>query len=423
MDSNSFKLSIINGKYDDAFSLYYPDIAAQRKRYAEAIDGFEAEYGKGREIRIFSAPGRSEIIGNHTDHQHGMAIAAAVNLDIAAIVSENGSDIINIKSKGYSPDIININEPEAKEEERTHSASLIRGIVSRYTAMGYKIKGFDAYTVSDVLKGSGLSSSAAFEVLVASIINILFLDSALSPIEIAKMSQYAENVYFGKPCGLLDQTAAASGSFVFIDFANTEAPKVEKMDFDIAQSGYSLCIVDTGGNHSDLTDDYADIFSELKELCTLFGKEFLRQIPKEEFLARLPELNAKISQCAIIRAMHVYDENERVLKMKKAINAKDIGAFLKLIGESGNSSYKYIQNAYSLSAPQAQGIPLALKLTEDFLQGDGACRVHGGGFAGTILSFIPTGRVAEYKEYIERVFGKNKCHIINIRPAGGIEIK
>lgn len=416
-------LNLLNeGFYNEKFKKLYSNFEIQPKRYIETINEFAEVFGKDRVISIFSAPGRSEIIGNHTDHQHGKAIGASIDLDVIAIVSLNNTNTINIKSKGYSTDSIDLSECEPIESEKNKSSSLIRGIAAAFKSKGYDIKGFDAYTSSSVLKGSGLSSSAAFETLVGTIINHLFCDCKESAVSVAKIGQYAENVYFGKPCGLLDETSSSVGGFVYIDFEDTDAPVVSKIDFDFYNSGYALCIVDTGGNHSSLTDDYSDIFSELKDLCSFFGSSYLRQIPEEKFLENLSELKDKYSHRAIIRALHVYEENKRVDSAKDALLSGNFDKFLKLIEESGNSSFKFLQNAYSLSDITSQGIPLALNVTERFLKGKGACRVHGGGFAGTIQAFVPLSMAEEYKKYIESIFGEGKCYILIVRPEGGIRL-
>ncbi len=413
---------LANGDFDAKFKTLYHNYNNQKERYLNTLLEFCEVFNTAQTVSIFSAPGRTEIIGNHTDHQHGKAIAASVDLDVIAFTTLNGTDKINIKSKGYPMDSIDINELEPQKSEINKSAGIIRGIISAFKSKGYKVKGFDAYTSSTVLKGSGLSSSAAFEVLIATIINELFCDGNEDAVSIAKIGQYAENVYFGKPCGLLDQTAASYGGFVYMDFKSIEQPAVEKINFNFAKTGYSLCIVDTGGNHSALTDDYSDIFNELKELCRYFGKNYLRQIPEEDFNNRISELMERFSHRAIIRALHIYDENKRVDLLKEALKNSDFRSFTSLITASGNSSFKYIQNAYSLSCVNSQGIPLALNLTEKFLNGEGACRVHGGGFAGTIQAFVPAKRALEYKAYIEKAFGKDKCYILMIRSEGGIRL-
>ncbi len=415
-------LKIKNGDFNSKFESLYHNHDIQPQRYTDTINEFSEIFGNDREITLFSAPGRTEIIGNHTDHQHGKALAASVDLDVIAVVSLNNSNTVNVKSKGYSMDSVDINDTQIKESEKNKSCAIIRGIINAFKEKGYEIKGFDAYTSSTVLKGSGLSSSAAFEVLIATIINDLFCEGKESKVSLAKIGQYAENVYFGKPCGLLDQTASSCGGFVYIDFKDTNEPIVKKVDFDFKNSGYSLCIVDTGGNHSSLTNDYADIFDELKNLCGFFNASCLREIPEELFFDKLPELKDKYSHRAIIRALHIYEENKRVENLKYALELENFDLFLELINESGNSSFKYIQNAYSLSDIHSQGIPLALNLTENFLNKEGACRVHGGGFAGTIQAFIPTKRVLQYKNFIEEIFGKDKCYILMVRPEGGIKL-
>lgn len=411
-----------DGYYEERFKKLYRNFDIQKERYISIVNEFSEIFGKDRSISIFSAPGRTEIIGNHTDHQHGKAIAASVDLDVIAVVSLNNTNTINVKSKGYPMDSIDITDCSVKPSEANKSSSLIRGITAAFKEKGYDVKGFDAYTSSSVLKGSGLSSSAAFETLIGTIINHLFCDAKESAVSVAKIGQFAENVYFGKPCGLLDQTASSCGGFVYIDFESTEKPIVEKLDFEFSTTGYSLCIVDTGGNHSALTDDYSDIFSELKNLCAYFNEPYLRNVPEEDFYAALPELNKKFSQRAIIRALHVYEENKRVDLLKEALKDKDFTEFNRLTTASGNSSFKFLQNAYSLSDKNSQGIPLALCLTEKFLNGEGSCRVHGGGFAGTIQAFVPNDKADEYKKYIESIFGAGKCYILMVRPEGGIRL-
>ena len=369
---------------------------------------------------IFSAPGRTEIGGNHTDHQHGCVLAAAVNLETVANVTLNGTNSIIVKSEGYPELSVSLDDLTVHPEEANTTAALVRGVAAAFAQRGANLEGFDAAVHSTVLPGSGLSSSAAFEVLIGTILNELFFDKKLSPIEIAQIGQYAENVYFGKPCGLMDQMASSVGGMVYIDFENSEHPVVEKIDFDFQKEGYDLCIIDSGADHADLTDEYAAIPGELKALCDFFGKEYLRQIPEATFLAALPELRKTVSDRAILRAMHVYRENDRANAQASALKAKDIDTFLRLVTESGHSSWMYLQNIYPAGAVQKQPVAFALALCDSLLCGKGAYRVHGGGFAGTVQAFVPHHMLDGFKEAVEAGLGKGTCHVLNVRPYGGI---
>lgn len=368
----------------------------------------------------FSAPGRTEIGGNHTDHQHGCVLAAAVNLETVADVTLNGSDKILVQSEGYPAFYVDLTDLSVHEEEKNTTAALVRGVAAAFAQRGAKLQGFDMAVTSTVLPGSGLSSSAAFEVLVGTIINELFFEKKLSAIEIAQIGQYAENVYFGKPCGLMDQMASSVGGMVYIDFADPENPIVEKIDFDFQKEGYDLCIIDSGADHADLTDEYAAITRELKELCGFFGKDYLRQIPETEFMAALPKLRETVSDRAILRAMHVYRENERVAAQSDALKNNDIDSFLRLVTESGHSSWMYMQNISPAGAIQKQPVAFALALCDSLLRGKGAYRVHGGGFAGTVQAFVPHHMLDGFKEAVEAGLGKGSCHVLNVRPYGGV---
>lgn len=392
-------------------------------RFKKAIEEFKNIFGKNREFRLFSAPGRTEIGGNHTDHQHGRVLAGSVNLDIIAVVSPNNDNVIRVKSEGYKQNIVDLSDLDVKEKEYNTTLSLIRGISASFKNLGYDIKGFDAYMTSEVLKGSGLSSSAAFEVMIGTIINEMFCEGKETAVKIAQIGQYAENVYFGKPCGLMDQTASSVGGFVTIDFKDNDNPIVEKIDFDFGSCGYSLCIVDTGGNHADLTPDYASVPKEMKSIAKYFGKQVLREVPKEEFYKNITKLREICGDRAILRAAHFYDDDERVPMEVSALKNNDFETFKNLIIESGHSSYMYLQNVYSCINPLEQGISLALLMCEKILKGKGAYRVHGGGFAGTIQAFVPNEMLSEFKEKMENVFGNEKCHVLSIRPVGGIELK
>ena len=422
MNSRELKEKIKNS--EKLFKDIYGENCSEEQisRYLSAVDRFTEIFGERDNLQIYSAPGRTEICGNHTDHNLGKVVAGSVNLDVIAVVSPNNSDIIKIQSEGYPCDTVNINETDIIESEYNKSVSLVRGTAARFKELGYKIGGLCAYTVTNVLKGSGLSSSAAFEVLTGTILNGLYNDMSISPVEIAKIAQYAENKYFGKPCGLMDQMASSVGGIITIDFKDEKNPLIEKIDFDFAKEGYSLCIVDTGGNHADLTNEYASIPQEMKAVAEFFGKKVLREIRKEDVMENIADLRKVCGDRAVLRAFHFFDENENVANQTKALNSGNFDEFLSYSKKSGNSSYKYLQNVYANIAPREQGISLALYTAENILKGRGACRVHGGGFGGTTQNFVPNDMVSEFKKNIEKVFGENKCHVLNIRKYGGIKV-
>lgn len=424
MNAAALKELILSGGLDQKLTLLYgaDQLEAQHQRYADAVDSFVEIYGDRDNLRIFSAPGRTEIAGNHTDHNHGRVLAASVNPDVIAIASANDSGVIAIQSKGYKMDRIAVDDLEIKEAEINKAASLIRGMASRFVQKGLKIGGLDAYTTSNVLKGSGLSSSAAFEVLVGNLLSGLYNDGTVSPVEIAKYAQYAENVYFGKPSGLMDQMASSVGNLITIDFADPEAPVIEPVDFDFAALGCALCIVDTGGNHADLTNEYAAIPAEMKAVAALFGEEVLRPVSYEALLSKAGEIREKLGDRALLRAIHFVQENRRVEEIVAALRKGDYDRFLTLLTQSGRSSFCYLQNVYANIAPQEQGLSLALALSEQLLDGRGAFRVHGGGFGGTTQNLVPLDLVPQFKETIESVFGAGSCHILFIRPLGGTEV-
>lgn len=412
--------------FDKTFAFVYcadnNGVALQKKRYAAAVNSFEALFGQGREAELFSAPGRTEIGGNHTDHQHGRVLAAAVNLDVIAVASKNNDNTIRIKSEGYDMDVVSLDNLTPEEGERNTAAALIRGVAARFAQLGYEVGGFDAYTTSSVLKGSGLSSSAAFEVLVGTMLSHLFNDGKVPPVQVAQIGQYAENNFFGKPCGLMDQTASAVGGFVTIDFADPAQPVVEKVGFDFALCGYALCIVNTGGNHADLTPDYASIPAEMKAVSAAFNKEYLNDVDETVFFKSIGHLREKVNDRAILRAIHFFADNARVLRQIDALNSGDFDRFKQLVQESGRSSYMYLQNVFSCHNPGEQGVSLALAISERVLADKGAWRVHGGGFAGTIQAFVPASELEQYKNEIEAVMGKGSCFILSIRPVGGVRI-
>ena len=418
------KNTIENGGFDSALVRVYgeKELDAQRRRYAELCSFYEDALGEGENIRFFSAPGRTVVCGNHTDHNHGQVLAAAINLDAVACASKNDSGIIRVFSKGYPGDTVDLNILVPQENEKDKSVALVRGVAARFVQLGYKIGGFDAVTVNNVLKGSGMSSSASFEVLVGTILNYLYNDGKISPVEIAQIAQYAENVFFGKPCGLMDQMACSVGSFVEIDFADPEKPVITPVEFDFASCGHSLCIVDTRADHADLTDEYAAIRREMEAVAGFFGKKCLRDTPEEDVLANLGAIRDKLGERPLLRALHFYEDNRRVEKEAKALKDGDFESFKALVIDSGNSSYMYNQNVFSVSSP-AQPVSLALAVSHRLLEGKGAWRVHGGGFAGTIQAFVPNAMLEKYKNTMEGIFGKGACYVLSIRPFGGTEVR
>lgn len=388
-----------------------------------ALDaGFLKAFGC-QPARYFSAPGRTEISGNHTDHQRGCVLAAAVDLHTRAAVKENGSQTIRILSKGYPLTEIMLTDLSPVEAEKNTTAALVRGVAARFAQFGYAVGGFDAYVESSVLPGSGLSSSAAFEVLVGTIINHLFCDGKLPQPEIAKIGQYAENVFFGKPSGLMDQMASAVGGMVHIDFGDKENPVITPLTFDFAKTGYALCIIDSGADHADLTSEYAAIPGEMQAVCRYFGKEVLRELSEEGFYVNLPALREKCGDRAVLRCIHIFEENRRVAKQMDALQKGDFETFLQLVKESGRSSWVYLQNVLTTGAVKNQAVAVALALCEKYLQGRGVYRVHGGGFAGTVQAFVPADLVESFRENVENALGKGACHILSLRPQGGVEMK
>ena len=386
----------------------------------QALDsGFQAAFG-GSPQRYFSAPGRTEIGGNHTDHQRGRVLAAAVNLDTRAAVRCSRENRIRIQSRGYPLCTVDLQDLTPRKEEVNTTAALVRGVAARFQQLGYPLHGFDAYCESTVLPGSGLSSSAAFEVLVGTILNHLFCGGGISPAEIARIGQYAENVFFGKPCGLMDQAASSVGNLVFMDFADPENPVIQPVDFDFSACGHALCIIDSGASHADLTDEYAAIPRELKQICSHFGKEVLSQIEEQDFLRAIPALRRSCGDRAVLRAVHFYQENARVPLQAAALRRGDFNAFLKLISESGRSSWMYLQNVIPAGSREHQDMAVALALCQHYLQGRGACRVHGGGFAGTVQAFVPEDLLDAFRTGMDAVLGSGACHVLSIRPQGGV---
>ena len=384
---------------------------------------FEKTFGE-KATYVFSAPGRTELSGNHTDHQHGQVLAAAVNLEMLAWVKPNDSTIIRVMSEGYPMCVIDVSDLEIKEAEKNTTNALIRGVAAKFIQMGCEVKGFDAYVTSTVLPGSGLSSSAAFETLIGTIINHLYYGAKATAVEVAQIGQWAENVYFGKPCGLMDQTASSVGSVIGIDFTDNANPVVEKIDLDLTANGYALCIIDSGADHADLTDEYAAITVELKNVCRIFGKEFLREVDEDEFYANIANVRQVAGDRATMRAMHVFAENKRVEAQKAALRVNDFDTFLKYVTESGLSSWRFLQNVTPKGRDEYQEVAFALALSEKLLAGTkGVCRVHGGGFAGTIQAFVPLEILDTFKTEIEKVLGEGKCHVLSVRAEGGVLVK
>lgn len=415
---------IQGGQLDDTLAaLYGPDnVMSQRTRYMEAVSAFAALFGEDRELYLFSAPGRTEIGGNHTDHNHGCVLAGAVDLDVIAVVAKNPQPVVRVQSEGYPLDTVDITDTSIHPEEVNRSASLIRGTAARFTQLGLAVGGFDAYTTSNVLKGSGLSSSAAFEVLLGTIFNHLYNGGAISPVEIAKISQYAENVYFGKPSGLMDQMASSVGGIVHIDFEDNDRPLIRQIEVDFSRFGFEICIVDTGGDHADLTHEYTAIPQEMKAVAEQLGAQVLRQVDKQTLLENLPALRQSCGDRAVLRALHFMEENERATSQAQALKAGDFDRFLQLVLASGHSSFEYLQNVYVGGQSRCQGLSLALCLAQQVLAGKGAWRVHGGGFGGTTQNFVPQELVPAFIQAMEPVFGQGCCHVLRIRPVGGVRV-
>ena len=421
-NAQGLKAELFSGKYDNTFKKLYPNNTNAAERYAYVVDKFVDKYGDSDGLRLFSAPGRTEVGGNHTDHQQGCVLAAGVDLDVIAVARKTDTGIIRIQSEGFAEDIIDLSILTPQEDEVEHAPALVRGVAARFKQLGYEIGGFDAYTTSNVLKGSGLSSSAAFEVLVCTLLNSLYNDEKMDSVEKAIVSQYAENEFFKKPCGLMDQMACSYGGFVGIDFDDPANPVIEKIDFDFQAVNHSLCIVDTGGCHADLTADYAGVPAEMKAVAAYFGKGILRDVNEDEFYMAIPKLRETVSDRAILRAIHFFNDNRRAVELKEKLKANDFDGFKQTILESGKSSLQCLQNVFAASNPSEQGLTLALTLTEKILEGKGAFRVHGGGFAGTIQAFVPNDILPTYKQKIERIFGEDKCYVLSIRPVGGVEV-
>lgn len=402
--------------------LYGGESIRQRQRYARISEGFEKQFGKPPVI-FMSSPGRSELGGNHTDHQHGCVLTAAVNLDTVAALGPLSAARIEICSEGYEPFSVDISRLDPDPQEEGRPAAIVRGAAAGFADKGWSIGGFSAYVTSDVLSGSGLSSSASFEVLIGAALNCLYNDNAVPAAEIAKIGQYAENRFFGKPCGLQDQMACALGGVSYIDFTDTSAPVYESIAFDLSARGYTLCITNTGGSHDNLTQEYAAITAEMGAVAQRFGQRWLRFCDEDEFIARLPEIRAAYGDRAVLRALHFFRENRRAAEMASALKTDDFNTFLQAVKESGRSSWEYLQNVSVSTTPGSQPVALGLALSERLLENCGAWRVHGGGFAGTMQAYVPTNLLGDYRNAMEAVFGTDCCYALSFRPVGPTVIK
>ena len=411
---------INNGDFDGWFKrLYSVKNETQVERYIDLLSRFIDQFGD-KEVQLFSAPGRSEVSGNHTDHNHGKVLACAVNLDNVAVVSQNNDNIIRVASVGFEPVIIDLNDLEIHKDEIDNASALVRGVSFELVKRGYNIGGFDALTKSMVPSGSGLSSSAAFEVLLTYILDKLYNKGNISPITIAQISQKAETNYFGKPCGLMDQTACAAGGFAEIDFADTKNPILHRLSFDINEQGFALCVVNTGGSHADLTVDYAAIKNEMASVAAYFGKSVLRDCDEHQFYDDISQIRKTCGDRAVLRAIHFFNDNRRVGIQADALRNGDFERFLQLVNESGQSSWELLQNTYSTSNVKEQGLCIGLAIAAKILHKQGAFRVHGGGFGGTIQAFVPKELLTEFETQMEKVFGKNSVYVLTVRNDGPV---
>ena len=395
------------------------ETASKAARYAAVLDGLEKTFGSHAEAGLYSAPGRTEIGGNHTDHQHGRVLAGSVNIDMIAAAAPNDKNQLRVQSEGYDLCVIDLNDLEARKEEENTTAALLRGECAAFTQRGAKLAGLDVYISSNVPKGSGVSSSAAFEVLIGVILNDCFMTEKVSPIAIAQIGQWAENVYFGKPCGLMDQMASSVGNIITIDFADPAHPDVEPVQVDFSKAGLALCILDSCADHADLTDEYAAVPAECRAVAAVCSGEVLRDVPFDTFLAKLPECRRQCGDRAVLRAFHFYADNDRVAQQVAALRGGDFDAFLQLVTASGDSSWEYLQNVIPAGYKEHQEMGVTIAAAKHYLQGKGAVRVHGGGFAGTAQAFVPVDMLADFKAHMEAILGEGRCHVLSIRPEGG----
>lgn len=425
MKSSEMLSYILSEKLDGVLTRLYgsENVVAQRERYLSAISHFSERYGEDRDVALFSVPGRSELSGNHTDHNLGKVIAASVDLDMIAVASPSTGSVVRLKSEGFPEGVVKLSSDLTPNQASYGSSSaLISGVLAGFLSRGYCVGGFDAYTTSNVPKGSGLSSSAVFENMIGTILNEFYNGGEVSLVEISKISQSAERDFFGKPCGLMDQLACALGGVVAIDFHVPNDPEIDRIKLDLDERGYRLCIVNTGGDHADLTDDYAAVPAEMKSVAGALGKNVLREVDERDFWEALPTLRTSLSDRALLRSMHFFAENARVDMQKEMLLSGDFDGFLSQVIASGRSSFCYLQNVYTPKNPSEQGISLALCLAEDQLSGVGAWRVHGGGFAGTIQAYVPTALVSKFCSRMEQVFGESACTVLRIRSESAMKI-
>ena len=426
LKTNELINKLNNGGLNDKLKYIYVcngDIKPYADRYISVINGYRDIFGEPDELALFSAPGRTEIGGNHTDHQHGCVLAGSVDLDVVAAVSFNDDNVVRIKSKGYNMDEVSLDDLDIHKEEFDKAISLIRGVLRAFSDRGYKLRGFNAYTESNVMKGSGLSSSAAFEVLIGTMVSNLIANNEVDSVEIAKIGQFAENVYYNKPSGLMDQMASSVGAVVAIDFKSTEKPIVRKVDLELGKYGHSLCIIDSGGDHADLTDEYAAVPAEMKQVAAYFGKEYLRDVDYNDFLREVKNIREKLkNDRAVLRAFHFFHDTKAAVEQAEALEAGDFGRFCGINRQSGLSSYMYLQNVYASSLPKQQAVAVTIAMCGEILGDRGSYRVHGGGFAGTVQAFVPNDMLDEFKHRIESVLGEGMCHILRIRPVGGYRL-
>ena len=412
--------------FDKAINILYgknkTEIEKQIARYQKLTSDFTLKFGSNG-FHFFSTPGRTELGGNHTDHNNGLVLAGSINLDSIAVVSVSNDNNVELYSEGYDfPFLVDLDYLEPLSEENGTTNALIRGVASRLKQLGYSIAGFKAYISSDVLPGSGLSSSASIEVLIGSIFNSLFNKNSIAPEILAQVGQFAENNYLGKPCGLMDQMACAVGGIISIDFKDPLNPVFNKVNFDFDRQKYKLLVLDSGGSHADLTDDYSSIPAEMKSVAEIFGASVLRDISMNSFIDKIPYVRKQLGDRAVLRTLHFLEENNRVEEEVMALESGDFQGFLELVKASGDSSFKWLQNIFTTKNIKEQGVSLALALSEKFIKeiGEGACRVHGGGFAGTIQVFLPDDSIAAYKKNMEKIFGKNSVQVLNIRQIGTV---
>ncbi|MBQ4465476.1 MAG: galactokinase [Oscillospiraceae bacterium] len=426
MNQNEIIRALQDGAFDPALSKLYAcrgeALAACRQRYIDAVLAFGREFGESGDIALFSAPGRTELCGNHTDHQGGHVLAASVDLDIIAVAAKRDNGQIRLKSEGFPMDCASLSDLTPQPEEVNTSTALLRGIAAKFTELGHPVTGFDAYTTSNVLRGSGLSSSAAFEVLVGNICSAFFADGAVDAVQIAQIGQYAENVFFGKPCGLMDQMACSAGGVIAIDFRE-EQPKITRTDVDLAKEGYALCILDSGADHADLTGAYAAIPEEMQRIAKTLGKDVLSQVKKRDFYANLRDLRNRCGDRAVLRAMHYFADDDRVTNAVRSLQNGYFSQYLEEITRSGHSSFEYLQNVSVYDDPMHMEVALTIALCEELLGDRGAVRVHGGGFAGTVQAYVPLDMLDDFKSRTEQVLGKGRCHVMQIRSIGGTQVK